>query len=216
MKSPFVLKILLVAVPLLCLAPALRADTSLSENFDELTPAPGVTSAGAFHTINGTNVDVVGGLNGSFFPSLCVAPASGNCIDLGGSEGNPVGVLVSNSSFDPGTYDLSFDLLGSQRSETTSATVTFGDYTQTFLLDPFDTTSGVVINELVTVTGSPAYLTFTNDGTNDYGDEGPLLDNVTVTTAVTGATPEPGSLALLGTGALGILATFRRKIFAAR
>jgi hypothetical protein len=215
MRVPFLLKIALAVIPALCLAPALHADL-LSENFDGLTPGPGVTSAGAFHAINGTNVDVVGGLNGSFFPELCVSPASGNCIDLGGSEGDPVGQLQSNDSFGPGTYDLSFDLLGSQRSEPTSVTVTFGDYTQTFLLDPFDTTSGVVINELVTVTGSPAYLTFTNDGTNPYGDEGPLLDNVTVTTASTGATPEPGSLALLGTGALGILATLRRKILAAR
>lgn len=216
MKVSVLLKLSLAVLPALCLTPALRADTSLSENFNELTPGQAVTSAGAFHTINGTNVDVVGGVNGSFFPQLCVSPASGNCIDLGGSEGNPVGQLASNDSFAPGTYYLSFDLLGSQRSETTSTTVTFGDYSQTFVLDYNDTTTGVVVDEFVTVTGSPAFLTFINDGTNPYGDEGALLDNVTVTAAGVNVTPEPGGLGLLGTGVLGIVGALRRKVFSAR
>src|SRR5215472_7029494 len=43
---------------------SLQATTIFSENFDALTPQPAVSSAGQFHTINGTNIDIVGG---SFF-----------------------------------------------------------------------------------------------------------------------------------------------------
>src|ERR1039458_7303929 len=40
-----------------------------------------------------------------------------------------------------------------QRGETTSTTVDFGTYSQTFVLTSGDITSGVVINQAVTVTG---------------------------------------------------------------
>src|SRR5580700_8814897 len=117
------------------LSGSVQGATMLTENFDELTPAPSATSAGAFSTIGGTNVDIVGSINGSFFPTLCVLPESGNCIDLDGSGGNPQGILQSVSTFtlNPGTdYFLSFDLIGSQRGNSTSTTVSFGPYSQTF------------------------------------------------------------------------------------
>src|ERR1700728_4721773 len=60
--------------------------TIFSENFDELTPGPGQTSAGGLSTIDNTNIDILGdlndGVNGSYFPALCHAPESGNCLDL--------------------------------------------------------------------------------------------------------------------------------------
>jgi hypothetical protein len=100
----------------------------LDENFDELTPASAATSVGTFSTINGTNVDIVGDVNGNFFPALCALPESGNCIDMNGSGGNPQGQLQSNTAFGPGNYLLSFDLIGNQRGSTSSVTVTFGNY----------------------------------------------------------------------------------------
>ena len=100
------------------LSASLHAAVILSENFDELTANLGVTSVGAFSTINGTNVDIVG--PGDGFGSLCAAPASGNCVDLDGTGGNPQGQLQSNMTFAPGSYLLSFDLIGSQRGTTAS------------------------------------------------------------------------------------------------
>jgi hypothetical protein len=165
--------------------------TVLSENFDELTPVLSATATGAFSTIGGTNVDIVGG---GLFGGLCRAPESGNCIDLDGSGGNPQGILLSNSTFGPGAYDLSFDLIGSDRGNATSTTVTFGSYSQTFSLASADVTSGIVSNQLVNLT-SAAYLTFTS---NTPGDEGALLDNVLISSGpVTFPTvPEPASILL--------------------
>src|SRR5580658_5047401 len=106
--------------------------TIFSENFDELTPGPGQSNVGGLSTIGGTNIDIVGDMNGSYFPSLCVAPESGNCVDLDGSivmgaDSNTVGQLQSNTglTLGPGMYTLSFDLIGSQRDyEFTSTPVT--------------------------------------------------------------------------------------------
>src|ERR1700754_5234524 len=84
-----------------------------SANFEELSPALSVSSVGAFTAINGTNVDVVNNTMG--FGPLCAGPTSGNCVDLGGSGGDPNSVLRSNFLFNVGQYLLSFDLIGSGR-----------------------------------------------------------------------------------------------------
>ena len=54
-------------------AASAQAATVLSENFNELTPGPSATSVGQFSTIGGTNIDIVGSVNGSYFPALCAA-----------------------------------------------------------------------------------------------------------------------------------------------
>lgn len=191
-------------------AASLAGTTLLNENFDELTPMLTATSVGEFSAIGGTNVDIVGG---ALFGSLCVAPESGNCIDLDGSNGNnPQGILRSNSAFSlvPGVnYYLSFDLIGSQRGLTTSATVTFGSYDKVFTLVSGDVTSGVVSDQLITVSApTTAYLTFAS---NTPGNVGTLLDNVVLSSAPSTSVPEPATLGLLGLGFAGLGLARRRR-----
>ncbi len=172
--------LLFVAVILCAVAILLRVpNTAFSENFDSLKPELSVVEAGAFQTLNGTNVDVVGA---GLFGELCSAPESGNCVDMGGTGGNAQGVLQTVNPIDlrPGvTYKLSFQLIGSQRGNTTSTTATFGPYQQTFVLNAGDKKSGIVNNAPVTVSEPQSVnLTFTN---NTKTEEGALLDNVRVT-----------------------------------
>ena len=130
---------------------------------------------------------------------------------MDGSGGNPQGIFQSVSTFTltPGTnYFLSFDLTGSQRGNSTSTTVSFGPYDQTFVLASGDDASGIVSNQLITVGSTTvAHLTFTS---NTSGQEGALLDNVLITSGPVGAVPEPSSLLLMAP-ALLVMGLLRRR-----
>jgi hypothetical protein len=189
----------------LLLLPAVSRGDILSENFNELSPttlnAP--SPVGAFGVTAGT-VDLLGG---AVFGSLCAAPEGGNCVDMDGSNGHAGQLTSAPLTFTPGTYTLSFDLIGSQRGPATSTTVTLGSlYNQTFVLPSNDDTDGVVNFTFTVGSTIVAPLVFTsNDGASDIGA---LLDNVDIAGSGTGTspTPEPATLAMLAVGLLGLAA----------
>jgi hypothetical protein len=196
--------ILKVAVlSLLLISPFISKADSISENFNALTPALNATNIGAF-TVTGGAVDVVGG---ALFGYLCVTPTSGSCVDLDGSTGAAGQISSANLTLGPGVYNLSFDLIGSQRGNTTSTTVTLGSlFNQTFILSSGDVTDGVVNTTFTVGTATIVPLVFSS---NTPGNMGALLDNVSLTPG-TVATPEPTTLSLLGLGLFGLIVGRRR------
>jgi hypothetical protein len=108
---------------------------------------------------------------------------------------------------EPGeTYRLSFQLIGSQRGNETSTTVSFGPYRETFVLESGDNKSGIVKDAAVTVSeAQSAFLTFTN---NTKTEEGALLDNVSVVS--TGAGSGVSAISLLVVAAGCVLLFFLR------
>src|SRR6266403_4631747 len=178
-------KILPVAA--LLIWPVVSKADSITENFDSLATTLNATNLGAF-TVTSGSVDVVGG---ALFGSLCVLPESGNCVDLDGSTGAAGEISSTSLTLTPGSYILSFDLIGSQVGVDTSTTVALGSlYNQTFLLGSGDTTSGIVNSVINVGTTTVTPLIFTS---NTPGYSGALLDNVRLV-----ATPEPATLSLLG------------------
>lgn len=218
MKQSVLKCALFVVLPVFWSVPqSLHASTIFFEDFTTATVGLDVTTAGAFSTINGTNVDVLGGAN---FGGLCSGPESGNCVDMGGSGGNPLGQLELTTPLNlvAGVYDLSFDLIGSQRDQTSSTTVKFGSYSQTFILTSGDLSSGVAVNLPVTIAGGLTQLEFINNGDGGSGNIGAVLDNVSITNSGTPSNPspvpEPGTVGLLATGLLGIVDAVRRRLAA--
>lgn len=128
----------------------------------------------------------------------------GSSVDLDGTTGSgndPTGQLTSVQSLALGNYTVSFLLSGNQRGYANQVTtVTIGD--QTFSVTP-DGTYKLYTFDFVGVSGN---LIFADLGPSNQ--QGNLLDNVTVSTAV----PEPGTWAMmiLGFAGVGFMAYRRR------
>ena len=177
--------------------------TLLNDDFD--TENGGIRAVNYNNFVNWTvsngTVDLCGTDPWNFLPG------NGLYVDLDGSTSD-AGLITTKTvfGFEPGySYELSYDLAGSQRGDTNSVAVSLGSiYNKSFTLntdDPFQTTI-----YCFTVQGlTNAALSFNHVGGDNYGI---LLDNVSITSS---PVPIPGSLLLFGSGLIGFL-QFGRKL----
>ena len=122
------------------------------------------------------------------------------CVDLDGSTGDSA-ILSTVDEFNIGSYNLSFDLSGSQRSGTNTVLVNFGNYSQSITLS---STDGWETFEAIVNVEQLSQLSFENIGGDNIGL---LLDNVSISQV-----PLPPSILLFFSALLSLLAFYRNKV----
>lgn len=155
--------------------PAPRFSFLFEDDFDAENAGVGVLNYTGFANWGVTDgtVDLIG--NG-FFDFY---PGNGLYVDLDGST-DDAGILTTTMTFalPEGSYELSFDLGGSQRGDSNDVTVTLGGlYTDTFTLASADPLSTVSVPVAVPAGGALVTLSFENAGGDNVGA---IVDNVSL------------------------------------
>lgn len=139
-------------------------------------------------------------------------PGHGLFVDLDGSSQSGGKMESKVNALAAGTYQLSFDLAGSQRPDfnlTDTVTVSLGGLFSTTITLPFNTpftTFNFVINAANASVGT---LAFDQAGADN---QGLLLDNVRLAFQANATpVPEPATLFLWGLGAFGTVVYDRRR-----
>jgi hypothetical protein len=126
-------------------------------------------------------------------------PGNGGYVDLNGSNGVP-GSLQTLMTFASGSYTLSFDLGGNARGDVDkTTTITLGDFSQSITLG----SNGALQPYTYTFTTTGGVLDFA-DLAGGNGNIGNILDNVTLTSGLTSAVPEPSTWAMMILGFFGV------------
>lgn len=196
MMSDRIIEFVMAASLLLGAGGRVEAAIVFSDNFDTERLGLAISNLTNFTVVDG-NGDVIG-------PGLFdLLPGNGRYVDLDGSLNDP-GILTSRAlALTTGTYQLTFDLAGSQRGDvntvvtsvgTTANPSRFGSMTIVRnSADPFET---FTIKFAVTSPINDFRFSFANGGNDNFGA---LLDRVVVEQL---SVPEPSSLALCGVAAI--------------
>jgi hypothetical protein len=181
------------------------ADTTvLNENFEGI-------AGGSYFT--GTTVGQFK-LESGAVEVLAMNNEAGRCTGAGGSPtcinlaALPNTTFVSIAAFGPGTYDLFFDLAGSQQGQNPeSTTIYFGDIVNfPISVAPIAGFSTHSFLGVTVATGMSNPLTFFESGVNGSGN---LLDNVRLVKV--DSVPEPATMTFFITGLAGLSAAMRKK-----
>jgi hypothetical protein len=187
-------KVLMIGVLFssLAVSTASQAAVIFQDNFNAGSGSLSYSSFANWTITNGT-VDLIG--NG-FFDFY---PGNGLYVDLDGST-SQAGTMSTNLNFAAGTYNISFDLGGSQRGDTNSVDVSMGSWSTSLVRNSGDPLAPVSFT-FSTTGGS---LVFHNHGGDNIGA---ILDNVTVS-----AVPVPAAawLFVSALSGLGILSRRRK------
>ena len=191
----------LLSLGALALFPVASQATTVyfSDNFDtnsgqgSISSGPVDSSTPWTFDVTSGNVDLVGP---SFAGSLCTfSPESGSCVDMDGST--PGQITSTAITLPVGSYTLTFDITGNERTGTSVTTVTFGSYySNQFTLNPTDLggSGGLVTVNFSVVSPDVQSIVFTsNDPSGDAS--GSLIDNVQLVGPT--VVPEPSTAVML-------------------
>lgn len=188
-----------------------QAAVVLSDNFTSMGQVPGgnwpgdsvFTSIPSPSVPGSSSVDLVGSVNGSFFPNLAPS-ATLDAVDLDGSEGtgfSPSGDLQSNMSLSTGNYVVSFLLAGNMRgAPPQTTTISIGSQSFTLTLP-----SNQGYTQFThTFTDASGFLSFVESG--PASQQGSLLADVSVSNV-----PEASTWVMMVLGFAGLgFAGYRR------